>query len=435
MIKVNNQIQTTDWRHMNREERGKLIFESGKIRKQNDFWVVGSQSSFRAYKVSFNGHEPTCTCPDCQLRHGKCKHIFAVEFYIKRQINEEGKLTETKGVKVTYSQDWKAYNKSQTNEKLIFMKLLKDLCSNIEQPKYEFGHPSVSFQDMAFCMAYKVYSKLSARRFISDLQIAKEMRLIEQVPHYNILLKYFNDKQFKEIIKNLIILSSLPLKDIETDFAIDSSGFSTNRFARWFDYKWGKDKKQRIWLKAHINTGVKTNIITSFKITEGTENDSPQLSELVKKTAENFNLKEQSGDKAYNSRENLKVIDELGAVPFIPFKKNVTGKRGALGIWGKMYHYFMYQHEEFLEHYHKRSNVETTFYMIKSKFEERLRSKSETAQINELMLKLLCHNICCVIQSICELGIKAEFCIEETKEVNLTERQENSALLVGEIKN
>lgn len=412
--------QTTDWRKLNREERGKLIFENGRIRKQNDFWVVGSQTeNFKAYKVSFNEHEPTCNCPDCTLRKGKCKHIFAVELYIKRQINEEGKLTETKGVKVTYSQDWKAYNKSQTNEKLIFMKLLKDLCSNIEQPKYEFGHPSVSFQDMAFCMAYKVYSKLSARRFISDLQIAKEMGLIEQVPHYNILLKYFNDKQFKEIIKNLIILSSLPLKDIETDFAIDSSGFSTNRFARWFDYKWGKDKKQRIWLKAHINTGVKTNIITSFKITEGTENDSPQLSELVKKTAENFNLKEQSGDKAYNSRENLKVIDELGAVPFIPFKKNVTGKRGALGIWGKMYHYFMYQHEEFLEHYHKRSNVETTFYMIKSKFEERLRSKSETAQINELMLKLLCHNICCVIQSICELGIKAEFCIEETKEISL----------------
>ena len=41
------------------------------------------------------------------------------------------------------------------------------------------------------------------------------------------------------------------------------------------------------------------------------------------------------------------------------------------------------------------------------------------------MLKLLCHNICCVIQSVCELGIKAEFNIEQTKEV------ENSAFLVG----
>ncbi|MEA3329229.1 MAG: transposase [Nanoarchaeota archaeon] len=431
---MKQQIQTQDIRKLNREQRGKLIFERGRIAKKNNYWVVGSQTSFKAYKVSFNGHEPTCNCPDCTLRKGKCKHIYAVEFYIKRQIDEEGKITETKGVKITYSQKWSAYNKAQTNEKLIFMKLLKDLCSNIEQPDYKFGHPSISFQDMAFCMAYKVYSTLSARRFMSDLKIAKEMGLIEQVPHHNILLKYFKDKSFQKIIQNLIKLSALPLKEVEKDFALDSSGFSTCRFTRWHNYKWGKDKKQRIWLKAHINTGVKTNIITAFKITEGYENDSPQLKGLVEETCKNFNIFEQSGDKAYSSKKNLEFIEEKGAVPFIPFKKNVTGKRGGCAIWKKMYYYFMYKNDEFMTHYNKRSNVETTFHMIKAKFEERLRSKSETSQVNELMLKLLCHNICCVIQSICELGIKAEFNIEQTNEIKQTERVENPALLVGGFK-
>jgi hypothetical protein len=50
-----------------------------------------------------------------------------------------------------------------------------------------------------------------------------------------------------------------------------------------------------------------------------------------------------------------------------------------------------------------------TFHMIKSKFCERLRSKTETAQINEELAKVLCHNICCVIQSIHELGIEPTF--------------------------
>src|SRR3989338_1063399 len=98
----------TDIRKLSREERGKLIFQRGRIARKNDYWVVGSQTSFKVYKVKFNGHEPTCTCPDCQLRKGKCKHIYAVEFYIKHEINEEGKLTTIKGVKVTYKQDWKA---------------------------------------------------------------------------------------------------------------------------------------------------------------------------------------------------------------------------------------------------------------------------------------------------------------------------------------
>ena len=65
--------------------------------------------------------------------------------------------------------------------------------------------------------------------------------------------------------------------------------------------------------------------------------------------------------------------------------------------------------EEFLTHYHKRSNVETTFHMIKSKFGQRLRSKTLTAQINEALCKVLCHNLCVVIQSQHELGIEAEF--------------------------
>ena len=102
-------------------------------------------------------------------------------------------------------------------------------------------------------------------------------------------------------------------------------------------------------------------------------------------------------------------------MPFIPFKKTTNPSRRTMDIWGKMYHYFMYKHEEFLEHYHKRSNIETVFHMIKTKFRDNLRSKSKTAQVNELLCKILCHNICVVIQEMNELGIKGEFLVEEKK--------------------
>jgi hypothetical protein len=38
-----------------------------------------------------------------------------------------------------------------------------------------------------------------------------------------------------------------------------------------------------------------------------------------------------------------------------------------------------------MQHYHKQSNVKTTLNMIKRKFGERLRSKTETAQVNEVL--------------------------------------------------
>jgi hypothetical protein len=59
-----------------------------------------------------------------------------------------------------------------------------------------------------------------------------------------------------------------------------------------------------------------------------------------------------------------------------------------------------------LNHYHKRSNVESTFSMVKRKFGDALRSKTETAQVNETLAKLLGHNLCCLISAWYELGIE-----------------------------
>jgi hypothetical protein len=46
--------------------------------------------------------------------------------------------------------------------------------------------------------------------------------------------------------------------------------------------------------------------------------------------------------------------------------------------------------------------------MIKSKFGERLCSKTTTAQVNKALCKVLCHYLCVVIQSMYELNITPE---------------------------
>ena len=47
--------------------------------------------------------------------------------------------------------------------------------------------------------------------------------------------------------------------------------------------------------------------------------------------------------------------------------------------------------------------------MIKGKFGASLRAKTHTAQVNELLCKVLCHNICVLIASTYELGITPTF--------------------------
>jgi transposase len=95
-------------------------------------------------------------------------------------------------------------------------------------------------------------------------------------------------------------------------------------------------------------------------------------------------------------------------MPFVPFKANSVEPTEA-GTWAKMYHLFMHRREDFMEHYHKRSNIETAFSMIKVKFGSALRSKSDTGQINEALCKVLAHNICVLVQAIHELRVEPEF--------------------------
>jgi hypothetical protein len=54
--------------------------------------------------------------------------------------------------------------------------------------------------------------------------------------------------------------------------------------------------------------------------------------------------------------------------------------------------------------------------MVKARFRDDVRSKSDMAMRNEVYCKFLCHNICCLIMAQCELGIEAEFWTEERQE-------------------
>jgi transposase len=149
--------------------------------------------------------------------------------------------------------------------------------------------------------------------------------------------------------------------------------------------------------------------VTSVEISKPHANDYTYFKPLVDKTAQSgFAMKEVSADKAYLGNSNFKAALRHGAIPYIPFKVN-SQPDGNGALWARIYHFYQFNREEFLAHYHKRSNSETVFSMVKQKFGERLRSKTETAQINEALCKVLAHNICVVNQSIYELGIEATF--------------------------
>jgi transposase len=399
-----------------RQQKGIAIATKATIKRDGNLWLVPSQAGHGKYKVDADASR--CSCPDFDFRGKPCKHIFAVLHVIERTRTTETKDGQTitvetlKVTRKTYAQVWPAYNAAQTNEKRLFQYLLHQLCQGVGEPAQMNGRPRLPLEDMIFSMAFKVYSTISTRRFMTDMKDAHGKGYTSKLPCYNSIINYFDSEMLTPYLEMLIEESALPLASVETDFAVDSSGLSTCRFVQWMHAKYSDPHliEKREWVKLHIICGVKTNVVTSAKITDRYAGDSPELPALVANTRQGFVMNEVSADKAYLSGDNLKAVASAQAMPYIPFKSNsVTGQKRHSALWKQMYHYYSLNQERFMQLYHKRSNVETTFSMIKAKFGDSLRSKTNRAQINEALCKVLCHNICCLIQSMYELGLKPKF--------------------------
>ena len=396
-----------------REERGLVIAALCKLNKTADDWLVPSQSGEKIYRV--NAQQQTCTCPD-HTEHGhKCKHLYAVEFTAKRETDRNGNVIETQAItftkKTTYKQNWPAYNEAQQTEKRRFLSLLFDLTRgvpNAARDKSKIGRKPTPMRDMIFASAFKVYSTVSTRRFACDLADAHEKGYLSTLMNSISISAYLDTAAVTPVLRALIEQASLPLRAVETVFAADSTGFSCSRFVRWYDEKYGVTRSGHDWVKAHAMCGTKTHIITAVEIHDKDAADSPQFKPLVEATAKNFTIKEVPADKAYLSHDNLELVDQLGGVAYVPFKSNsVQGEAGRL--WEKMFLYYQFNREDFMAHYHQRSNAESVFSMVKAKFRDNVRSRTDVAMKNEVLCKLLCHNICCVIKSHLELGIEPVF--------------------------
>lgn len=312
---------------------------------------------------------------------------------------------------VKYTQDWPAYNKAKTREKATFIRLLNDLLDEAypekEKPKAP-KRPVLTKKEILFACCVREYAGRSSRKAVSELST-----MGVRTPHFNsINLHLRNPGLYKEFQK-LIVISSLPLKQVESHIAVDSSGFGAPTHIPWKAKKWKVKTKLKRWVKAHIAVGERTQIICSAEATDSAIGDTTMFPSLVLTLSTFFEAKELSADKAYLSQKNLALCDDAGMVPYIPFKEGYHHGYDhpfpKNRIWRAMYWYFKNDRERFDGRYHRRSKAETAFSMMKRNQGERVRSKNPVAQKNELMCRFLVHNILVLVQEIHELELRVRF--------------------------
>lgn len=215
-------------------------------------------------------------------------------------------------------------------EKERVSQLLRSLCAAIEMPAQGRGRPRIPLSDGIFAAVMKIYGGVSGRRSTSDMRGYAAKQLIDRAPHYNSISRVLESSAVTSILKAMVEESARPLREVESDFAVDSSGFSSSIYRRWFDAKYGRERTSGDYVKAHIMVGVKTNVVTSAEVTPAAISDYQIFPALVKSTAARFNVENISADKAYSGRSNLAVVDSVGAFPLIPFRSNAKATEPGL---------------------------------------------------------------------------------------------------------
>jgi hypothetical protein len=109
---------------------------------------------------------------------------------------------------------------------------------------------------------------------------------------------------------------------------------------------------------------------------------------------------------------NLQAVSDASGTPFIPFKDSpaIPGLPGDQSLpwastWTKMYHLFSYQRDTFLAATTSGRTSRPRSPLAKTKLGDSLRSKSEVGQFNEVLCKVIAHNLCVPIACIHEIWL------------------------------
>lgn len=442
-----------------RQQRGMAIAAMVPMPKTPLGFRVKSQSGNGSYIVNMDGDSPYCSCPDFENGRFRrpCKHIWGVWMMMQRENGDSGDshrngMNDTNGASPPQSglvvpstsadglvlppsglvvpggpapappvspsasgstdeegRNWHDYDDGQEAEGDEFYRLLRALVNTIV-PEFPRGphRPPKPLDDILFCAALKVYTRNPCRRGKWTWRYAYEKGLLSCVPSRQTVMRYMADPGLFPWIYLAVVESAKPLSSMDTIFAPDSSGFSSRVFDRWFVHKWGRTVAETRWIKLHLMAGCRTHIVVAAEATDKPTADAPYLPRFVQIAAANFDRVEAVvADKGYLSHANYHAIHNIGAEGFIPFKKNSTpgpGHHKADPLWEKRFYEYYSKPEEFDRVYHKRSNVETVFEQIKDRCDSSVSARLPEAQVNEVMLKVLCHNICMLNKAAYELG-------------------------------
>lgn len=308
-----------------------------------------------------------------------------------------------------HKRNWTNYNDFKTHAQPHAPGLLEGIIQQTALPPRPSGpgRPVTEEQErhLLYYTALRTLLKDSSRDAIGHIPWLQKNPVQPPLPHFNTLTDFLRRPRTTILIQAALEESTRPMWDLERVFACDASGIGIPYAPRWNQIRSLTKGTRKDYVKLHMACGVSSNLVVAAHVTNGRRNDSPIFPLLAQQVGRHFLVEEISADNAYCSRENCRIVDDLGGVPYFWPKKEFSPRSLGVVAWRRMIKLFQEYPSEFRASYHQRSNSETVFAVLKALFGGSVLAKSPVARFNEVLLKVLCYNVVVLVRSAMEMGV------------------------------
>jgi len=285
-----------------------------------------------------------------------------------------------------YLRDWKGYNEALVKRGLILLDLdfvadwsreLKAMNERKEGARYRYPESFVKL--LAVVHAYVLPYR----------QLEGFMRALSQ--HVDGLRAPDYTTIWWRVANMKVDVAATVELDKDVTIAVDSTGIKVTNRGEWIRKKW---KVKRGFIKVHIAVDTKTKQILAIEVTREDVGDGRMLGKLVKNSSNVTDLRRVIGDGAYDSKNNFRMLSEMGVDPLIRVRKNASLKAdGCLPRRFAVEEQFGNSDWRKERGYGYRWMAESAFSSLKRVFGEYICSVKWENIVQELLLKASIYNL------------------------------------------
>jgi transposase len=273
------------------------------------------------------------------------------------------------------------------------------------------ARPQIDASLMFFSTGLKVYEGKTNRAMIDCLsRLFGDGWWADNGFHYNRFSDYLNSLQTTAQLNWANAEVCSPLIPFVEEVMLDGTGISVTTHGSYRADRYGFLSDTARYLRLNLVMDRRFGIFPVALVTPEKGEKTGELSQapllLARLKALGYTAKYVFGDLLYSTEPMHEAILAFGAEPVIPFKTIYTPARlPTSDLMRRFYKQFLADPEAFRARYRYRVLIEAEISALKRRFSENIRSREPIARVNEILFKVLCHNICCIIHAATEHGL------------------------------